>query len=254
MSSAPVARAEATPATAKETAPNMFARIGEMTKDPAFKDMMRSQQKMVVDMMYAGLSKQLNLAPEDADGLKQLLVERQMALAEGGMALMSGEMSAADRLQKGKELQEVKAGYDKKIEEFLGAENYATFQQHEDTQGERMQVNLFKQSLPAADALGEEQEAELIAALHQARKELPDANVIDPNQTDPSKFTADGIAEMQKVLERLQDKYVETAAGVLSATQLEQFKKTMEQQRAMQEMGLKMAAKMFAEPTPGAKP
>jgi len=55
---------------------------------------------------------------------------------------------------------------------------------------------------------------------------------------------------MQKQLDQLHDKYLQSAATILSATQLEQFKKSLEQQRTMQAMGLKMAAQMFGQQKP----
>jgi hypothetical protein len=238
------------PAASQSNAPNMFAAIGKMAKDPAFKDMMRNQQKMMLDMTYGGLFKSLNLSTEDVDKLKQFLTDRQMAMMDGGMAMMSGEMSPTDRAEKAKELQQVKADYDKKIEDFLGADDYAVFKNYEDTQAERMQVNLFKQSLTGEDALTDQQEADLVAAMYQERKSLPDPNFMQKTNPDPSKFTEEGIAEMQKQLDHLRDQYLQSAANILSAPQLERFKKALDQQRAMQAMGLKMAAQMFGQQKP----
>jgi hypothetical protein len=235
------------PVAPEQKSPNFLAAVSKMAKDPAFKDMMRNQQKVMLDMMYGGLFKSLNLPAEDLDALKQLLVDRQMALADGGMAIMSGELSAADRAQKAKEIEQVKADYDKKIQDFLGAEDYAVFKDYEQTQSERVQVNMFKQSLASADALTEQQEADLVAAMYQERKNLPDPDFMRKTAPDPAKFTEEGIAEMQEQLEQLQDKYLQSAAKILNATQLEQFKKSSEQQRAMQAMGLKMAAQMFGQ-------
>lgn len=235
------------PVAPDQKSPNFLAAVSKMAKDPAFKDMMRAQQKMGLEMIHGDLFKKLNLSTEDLDGLKQLLLDRQMALVDGGMAIMSGELSPADRAQKGKEIEQVKADYDKKIQDFLGAEDYAVFKDYEETQSERMSVNMFKQSLGATDVLTEQQEADLVTAMYQERKSLPNPDFMQKSNPDPAKFTEEGMAEMQKQLEQLQDKYLQSAAKILNTTQLEQFKKSMEQQRAMQAMGLKMAAQMFGQ-------
>src|SRR5829696_3006878 len=46
--------------------------IGKMMKDPAMREMMREQQKAMINMMYSGLFKELNLSPEDKDQFKAL--------------------------------------------------------------------------------------------------------------------------------------------------------------------------------------
>ncbi len=249
----PATAAPKPPVAAPGRPANFMSQIGKMAKDPAFKDMIRSQQKMMLDMTYGALFKSLNLSAEDAETLKQLLVDRQMAVVDDSMAMMSGEIPAAERTEKVKQIAETMKDGNKKIEDFLGAESYAVFKEYEDTQSERMQVNLFKQSLTGEDALTDEQEQQLIAAMYQERKNLPNPDFVKNANTDPTKFTGDGIAAMQKQLDQLQDKYLQTAGNILSAPQLEQFKKSLEQQRAMQAMGLKMAAQMFGEQKPAAK-
>ena len=241
------AQEPASPVAPKPKTPNMFSKFGEMAKDPAFKDMMRSQQKMALDMMYGSLFKSLNLSTEEISAFKDLIVDRQMAMMDGGMAMMNGELSPTDRAQRAKDMQGIKASYDKKIEEFLGPDDYAVFKDYEETLGERTQVNMFKQSLAGDDALTDEQETDLIAAMTEARKSLPNADLLSKSNRDPTKFTKDGIAEMEKVLDELQGRYLQNAGAILSATQLEHFKKSLEQMHAMQAMGLKMAAQMFDE-------
>jgi hypothetical protein len=47
----------------------------------------------------------------------------------------------------------------------------------------------------------------------------------------------------------LQEKYLARARDILSEPQLEQFAASLKQQRAMKEMGMKMAIQMFARPS-----
>ena len=52
--------------------------LSKMMKDPAMKQMLRQQQTAMVDMMYGPMFKELGLSAEDADKLKELLLDRQM--------------------------------------------------------------------------------------------------------------------------------------------------------------------------------
>lgn len=225
----------------------MLANMGAMMKDPAMRDVMRSQQKVALEMIYGDLFKELNLPPEQLDALKDLLADRQMANMDAGFAMMTGETSAEERAQKAKELEQIKGSFDKKIEEFLGANDYAVFKQYEETQTERMQVRQFKQLLPSAEPLTSEQEQELIQVMYEERKNMPNPFPGSNPPTDPKQFTEEKMAETIKVWEQSQAKYLERAATILSPTQLEQFKKSQEQQRALMQMGIKMASQMFGE-------
>jgi len=70
------------------------------------------------------------------------------------------------------------------------------------------------------------------------------------NQTaDPSQFTPDRIAKVLEESAKIQERFVSRAAVILTPSQLEQFKMNQKQQRAMQEMGMKMAVKMFGQPS-----
>jgi hypothetical protein len=64
---------------------------------------------------------------------------------------------------------------------------------------------------------------------------------------DPSQFTPEKITQLLEESAKLQEQYVTKAATILTPTQLEQFKANQKQQRAMQEMGMKMAVKMFGQ-------
>ncbi len=232
---------------------NFAARMTAMAQDPQFKEMMRNQQKMMVGQMYRGLDKHLNLPTEKMDALKDLLSERQMALAEAGLAMLSGKGLVKETAEKAKA---TKSDYDSKIEQLLGAQDYPVFKQFEDTQGERMQVQMFKGNLSSDNALTDQQQEDLIAALYQERQSMPALSKLSHNQApDPAMFSEENIAQLTKELEDLQQRYTESAAKVLTPAQMEQFTKFQTQWQSMQTFGLKMAAKMFTKPAaPAASP
>jgi hypothetical protein len=222
---------------------NFFAGLAGMFKDPQMKEMMRVQQKMMLDQMYGGFYKNLALSSTDEDALKKLLLDRQMALVDAGFAAMDG--SGSDTNQAAADSKAVRASYDKQIQDFLGPQGYDLFQQYDQTVAERTEINLFKQSLTADTALTDQQESDLIAAMYANRKALPDSSLLSGQTRDPSQLTEDRMAQALKDQEQLQKQNADSATAILSPAQLEQFTKFQQQMSAMQAAGMKMAAQMF---------
>jgi outer membrane murein-binding lipoprotein Lpp len=235
-----------------ETTTNSFSGLAKMLKDPAMKEMIRSQQKMTLDQMYDTLFKSLNRSTNDVEALKNLLLDRQMAMVDSGLAVMGG--SNSDPKQAADEAKTLKDQYDKQIQDLLGAQDYATFQQYDQTVGERTQVNLFKQALSGDDALTDQQQSDLIAAMHENRTALPSSSLLKSESHDPSRFTDESIADAQKQMEQLNQQDAARAATILTPAQLEQFTKFQQSMTSMQAAGLKMAAQMFGQKTPAPSP
>lgn len=241
------AGSKAEAASATEAPMEGFAK---MLKNPGMKDMIRAQQKGQLDMTYGPLFKYLQLSDQDLEKFKSLLLDRQMALVDSSMDMMSGAATPEEKKAAGEKIKELTAAYDAQVKELLGDENYATYKGFEDTQAERMQVTMFKGSLAAVDQLSDEQEDGLIRAMHDTRSNfkytVPGMDGKQPS-ADTSQLTQEGIAKMLEDSARLQEQYVAEAAKILTPSQLEQFKSSQKQQQALQEMGLKMAAKMFGQ-------
>ena len=229
--------------TSTGTASNFFAGLAGMMKNPQMKEMVRAQQRLALDKSYGALLKYLNRPADQSEALQNLLLDRQMAMVDAGLSMMSG--SGADRKQAVEETKAIKAEYDKKIQDMLGPQDYQVFQDYEKTVGERVQVQMFKDTLPADAALTDQQEYDLIGAMYEARKALPASSLMNNQNSDPSQFTEERITEMLKQMEQMQQAYANRAAAILTPAQLEQFTKWQQQLSAMQAAGMKMAAQMF---------
>jgi hypothetical protein len=241
----PVAEPAPVPAaaSAEGTTNNPMAGLAAMMKNPQMKEMMHAQQKVAIDGMYGSLSKYLNLSTNDMEALKELLLQRQMALMDSGMAMMNG--STADRQQAAEDAKTIKTDYDKKIQDLLGSQDYPVFQDYEKSAADRMSVQMFKGSLSADATLTDEQEESLIAAMAEERKAMPATSAMNNQTPDPSKFTEEGIAEALKQMEALQQRDAERAATILTPAQLDQFTKFQQQMNSMAAAGMKMAGQMF---------
>jgi len=232
------------PAPAHETP---MADLAKMMKTPGMKDIIRAQQKGQQDLMYGAIFKGLQLSDAELEAFKGVLLDKQMALVDISMEMMSGSATAEEKKAATDKMRATTAAYDAKIKESLGDDNYALYKSFEDTQPERMQVNQFKGSLTTGDPLSEEQEDLLIRALRDARSNFVSTvpGVGDMQSADPSQFTPERIAKLLAENAKLQEQYAAKAATILTPNQLEQFKANQKQQQAMQEMGLRMAGKMF---------
>ena len=74
-------------------------------------------------------------------------------------------------------------------------------------------------------------------------------NFEDEENMTPDTLTEESVKQYMEELARLQETYVAKAGEILTPAQLKQFRSSQEQMRAMQEMGLKMAAQMFGTQT-----
>jgi len=232
------------------TSSNSFGGLADMMKDPQMKDMIRAQQKMALNKTYGALFKYLNLPADKLDALKDLILDHEMATMNAGMAMMTGSGSESERKQATEDLMKLQSDYDKKIQDLLGAQNYQAFKDYEATAVERMDVQDFEGTLSGETALTDQQEQDLIVAMHGALNALRDSALLNRqnqtlDQTLASHFSEEGIAEQIKQMEQLQQAYVNRAAAILTPAQLEQFTQWEQQQSATQAAQMKMAAQMF---------
>jgi hypothetical protein len=224
-------------------ATNFMANLAGMMKNPQMKEVVRSGQKMTLERTYASLFKNLNLSSEQQDAFADLLLARQMALMDAGLAAFGGKNT--DVKQSIEETKVIKADYDKKIQDSLGPQAYPAFQQYEETQQERAQVQMFKGALPAAEALTDQQEEGLVAVMREERKALPASSLFNNQTPDPSQFTEENVNETIQQLGQLQQRYADRAGAILTPEQLEQFTKFQQQWSTMQAAGMKMFVQMY---------
>lgn len=230
--------------------------LAKMMKNPGMKDMMRSQMKGQQDMMYGSLFRYLDLPEAELATFKDLLLDKQMALIDASMELMGGNQTPEERTATTQAIKDLTEDYNARIREFLGEDEYAIFQSYEETQPERMQVNLFKASLDRGNELTVEQEDLLIKSMHGYRTNFSfSVKGFGSSQVeDPSQLTPDMVAKLLEENAQLQDQYVAHASGILNPEQLRQFKENQKQHQAMMEMGMKMAASMFGKQSKPASP
>src|SRR2546427_3132464 len=146
--------------------------LSKMMKDPAMKEMMRSQQKGVMSIMYGPLVKDLNLAPEQKEKFMALLLDQQVkAIDHAGALLPDG---AADKTDAVKQVQDDQKELDESLKTLLGDEKFAQYHDYKQTMTERTQLDQFKQHLEGGKMpLQDEQMKSLLQVMREEKEKVP---------------------------------------------------------------------------------
>ena len=239
----------------KTNGANPFGEMSKMFKDPKMKEMIKSSQKMfmgpMIDKQYAALFQQLNMTPEQAATLKDLLQKKMLAGADAGMSMMDGSLDAAQRADLTKQIKSATDDYDAQIKQFLGDDNYPAFQAYEKTVPDRMTVSQFSDQLAGGTSpLSNDQQQQLAQAMNDARtsfKWTTDySNKNPPNGDYASMFSEEKINQFTSEKEQFDQQFLTRAQQILTPEQAMAFQQFQTAQRQLQIMGMKMAANMFA--------
>ena len=243
------ANARAQPSIGNQGSPGSSMKtLAEVFKKPEMKDVVVQQNLAQLDMIYGKLYERLQLDNSEKQDLKSLLSERMRAELEVSMLMMSGDVSPQKAVASGQEILKANAESDQKIRAFLNNEtDYQTFQKWEQSKPERMILSMGAAVFAGTgEPLSIAQEDQLVSAMFAARTQVSSV----PDMTKPENFTPGNLSPQssERILANSDAQAAQVAAGAavyLSPTQMEALKVFQKQQRAMQEMGLKMSAAMI---------
>jgi len=233
--------------------------FGEIFKDPAMKELLKSQQKSAIGPMiekqYAELFQELDLTPEQTTALKSLLEQKMLAGMDVGMSMMDNSLDASQRADLVKQVKAKTDDADAQIKKFLGEENYKTFQTYEKTAPYRIVVDQFSDQLASgATPLSGDQQAQLIQAMSEESNGFKRTS--DPGNTSPSNgdyasiLKEDNLNRLAQDNEKLDQQVLARAEQILTPEQFAAFQKFQESRRTLQLNAMKMASKMFAPKNP----
>jgi hypothetical protein len=242
------ATAQARPQPAQGPGGSPMKAMSEMFKTPEMRDAVVQQNLAQMDMIYGKLYARLQLEGADQQDFKNLLSERMRAELEMSIQMMGGGFSPQESSAAAEELKKAKEASDQKIRAFLSHEaDYQTFQKWEQTKAERMVLNMGASAFAGTgEPLTVAQEDQLVAAMFAARTQATSV----PDMTRPENLTPGNLNPQmtEKLLAAYDSQAAQVVAGAaayLSPAQVEALKAMQKQQRAMQEMGLKMGASMM---------
>jgi len=238
---APAARNEAGFARAATA----FRRPDALMKDPEYRAAMRAQQKMMLSVRYSDLSEALQLQPEEASKLLDLLAEQQAAMMNRPPLFASGatpDPAAVDEWRQRMEQQRI--DNEAQIANLLGEGKMQEWKEYQGSEGARMQVAQLRQVLAnSAEPLRQDQVQPLVKAVAAEQKRTMEATQRMTPASARQMTRADQLALMEKSFEQTAQTHQrlhDTAAGHLSSQQLEQFDQMLKQQADMQRISLRM--------------
>lgn len=230
---------------------NPMQGLDKMMANPVMKEMVRTQQRGMIDMLYGDLIAHFALSEEEASHFTELLLDHQLAGMEQGAKMATASVAEREALSEsiksGKEMAE------EQIKTFLNSEqDYAAYQAYTERLPERQQLMGLNGLLDAKQIpLTEDQEVELIEVMHEARKAFDFENDFsDQDEVDFASLTEEKVANYLVEFDSLNASIAERADKILSEEQMVVFLENQQQMKAMQEMGLKMTVQMFGQETP----
>jgi RNA polymerase sigma factor (sigma-70 family) len=225
----------------------------EMLKTPAGKEMMKASMRamgLAVARSYAKLFADLHLTPQQADSMKDLLINKTMAGADMITAAMSGQADPAQLQAQAVQVKTAQAALEDQIKQLLGDDNYAQYHAYGKTLEERMVVTQVADQLADSPrAVRADQEQQLFDAMVEERQNFK----FTTDFSDPSKLTGDVASyytednknRYQQELEQLSQRYLARAQTILSPEQLGVFQSSLASEQARQAAGVTVGAKLF---------
>ena len=232
--------------------------LSKLMKDPSTRDMIRSQQKLVMDQMYAPLLKKLNLTPEEAAQFKDMLSENAMKAADKATSLMGG-LDSTNNADAIKGLTAEQKSFEDQVKAFLGDDRSAQYKDYQETAGERALLNQFKM-LGNDWNMNDQQTEALLGFMKEEQKRVASDTGLPLGQTDndPSKLQglfADGkIDALLQAQDTVAQRVYERARTILSPDQMDTLGRYQTNRMQMMRMGMNMMRGMFGSGQSGPPP
>ncbi len=194
-----------------------------LADDPVFRRVAHAAAERQVDKDYATLFQTLD--PEEATALAELLKLKADLGIDASLQFNAGGLTREERWKLWDETRLAQASVEKQIQDLLGADGYAQYQDYVSTLAERQQVSIFKEKLFSAGLeLSPSQEELLVQAMYRARhtplteEENPDVYWLSTHLPEERKLKPEQM-ELRR-LEAIYDRYLKGAESFLTPDQL----------------------------------
>ena len=219
--------------------------MSKMMKDPAMKELIRSQHKTLMKSMYGALFKELKLSADDQKKLTDLMIDGQLSGVDSMGDLLSKDDTARTNAMNVVTEQQKKLNDD--IKAMLGEEKFAQYETYQKSVGDRLVLNQFQQQL-GDTPLRDDQMKQLLQLMADEKARTPPVFSEDPSraaETYGQLANEEAMNKHFKWQEEYNQRVLDGAGRVLNAEQLKEFTEFQEAQMSQQRLGLKMAREMF---------
>ncbi|HWH70783.1 MAG TPA: hypothetical protein VNT26_15440, partial [Candidatus Sulfotelmatobacter sp.] len=202
----------------------------------------------ILETAYRPLFEQLNLAPDRARPLKDLLLKRTMVGVRAGMPLMNPLLKGEKRAQLIRTIQADLDACIAQIRELLG-DGFARFQEFEKSLPDRTLLDQLRgQTDHTPLALTEDQRLRLLETMLEARRRYPwTSDLARHNQTLSltAVYTPASVDTFTREQADFDRQFLDQARQILSAEQFAVFEKLQTRRRESQTSQFKMGIRLF---------
>ena len=230
--------------------------VAKMLENPEMKKMIAQQQRVMVDMMYGPLFKELGLAPADAEKFKEMLLAQQMRGVDQAMGMLGDQTDPKAKAEAAKAMADAAKQSEEDIKAFLGEERYAYYKDYKESLGERMQLNQFTQQLANGEhPLSPDQQSTMLNIMKEERKamamEFADLGWSGSQPSNPQDaLDSDKLSKYLDLQQNLNQHVYDRARSALQPAQLDAFGTAQTNQISIQRLGIKMMQSMMEDRQP----
>lgn len=189
---------------------------------------------------YDPLFGKLNLSEEEFAEFKDILVEKNIEQFSSSYSLDASEEEKQAAIEKSRE---TSIKYDNQIREFLGEEQYGTYQNYNMRVYYYRDLNEFMDTLPPEGRISEGQTEILVEAMYEGNRAVSMENTLTRPYTS---YSQKEIMERSlKTTKLANEKYVEASRSVLSPEQVEQYKAYLQKKVDRQESSMKIQEYLY---------
>jgi len=236
------------------SAPPEESPAAKLFHDPELRATMRKEhlhgmERTVSQIVDSNLVQLLNLTPEQAGALKDLVRKKHTPGVDLVMGLMSADASELPAI--GHTAQRDRNQADAEIRSFLGEDAYHTYKTYEDSLQERLQLARMRRgSEQTALALTPEQEAGLLQAMIEERRNFPFTHDLnDPLNLDmdrlPEIFGEASLNQLMNEMDQLNNRIILRAQTLLDPQQSGAFAQAIRDHFEKSRMTVKMTQALF---------
>ncbi len=193
------------------------------------KQQLQGLERNIKRLVNADLQARLNLDPDQAAQLRDLLKRKQLPAMEMLMASMSGELDQERATAMGARANQERNAADMGIRNLLGKEGYEYFDWHERSDPERERVRSFRSEFAdAGEPLTKDQEEQLALTMYQERQNFKFAvDFEDPGAFDltcfQDYFSEENLNRFFAEREQLNQQMLARVQTILTPEQLQEF-------------------------------
>jgi hypothetical protein len=226
-----------------------------LMKNPEFRKALRNQQRLMVENELRDLPRVLNLSPEQAARLFDLM-------ADQGVKLLQLQWEGPANWQEGKSskaaVSDLRKQNDAELTEILGERNMSELKEYRASMGSRAEVGALRGELARAPEPMREDQVEPMIAVVYAEQRRVDQELRDRfgSQSSGSQDPEYSAAQVELAI-AANKRIVESAQPLLSGAQLSAVKDFYERQRRQMEANIalgRLQAEALAGDAPSMKP